>query len=271
MRRYSKEEIEEIKAILEAGGCPSSWSKAKKQAFKRKVEGMEIEGGRLLVLDEGRKLEILAVSEQAEIESKIAAFHLPNHHGILVTYEHIKNNYVGITRKMVAEYVQRCESCQRHQPLKRTAAICPIISKFPWERIQIDCIDLRMHAEENDGYGWILNVIDVYSKFMFAFAMKRKEAAEVRQCLKALFDCEGPPKKLQSDNGKEFVNAKIKEFCAGLSVKMIHGRPRHPQNQGQIERANQTLIRSLSKHLCDKASKRWIDELSTAVYHYNIA
>ncbi|KAI5154604.1 hypothetical protein ENBRE01_3420, partial [Enteropsectra breve] len=37
-----------------------------------------------------------------------------------------------------------------------------------------------MHADVNDGYGWILNIIDTYSKFMFAYAMKRKETKEVQ-------------------------------------------------------------------------------------------
>ncbi|CAG8459887.1 5633_t:CDS:1, partial [Dentiscutata heterogama] len=57
-----------------------------------------------------------------------------------------------------------------------------------------------------------------------------------------------PPTILQSDNGKEFVAQVIKELMAlWPSVKIINGRPRHPQSQGLVERANGILEQKLGK------------------------
>jgi len=45
---------------------------------------------------------------------------------------------------------------------------------------------------------------------------------------------------LHSDNGREFVNKVISELCSMWDgVKIVHGKPRHIQTQGSIERANQ--------------------------------
>jgi hypothetical protein len=50
---------------------------------------------------------------------------------------------------------------------------------------------------------------------------------------------------------------------------VVHGRPRHPRSQGQIERANQTIKKWLGKALNGQAEKRWIDYLDISVYKYN--
>lgn len=53
---------------------------------------------------------------------------------------------------------------------------------------------------------------------------------------------------MQSDNGKEFCAEVIKElFKMWPTVKIINGRPRHPQSQGLVERANGILQQKLGK------------------------
>lgn len=53
---------------------------------------------------------------------------------------------------------------------------------------------------------------------------------------------------MQSDNGKEFCAEVIKELVKlWPSLKIINGRPRHPQSQGLVERANGILQQRLGK------------------------
>lgn len=73
-----------------------------------------------------------------------------------------------------------------------------------------------------------------------------------------LFRIEGAPLIMQSDNGKEFVNTVMKNVLESWGVKHVRGRPKHPQTQGQVERANQTIGRSFAKCLHGK-EKVWID------------
>ena len=61
-----------------------------------------------------------------------------------------------------------------------------------------------------------------------------------------LFMDVGPPLYLHSDNGTELKNSAMDEVCKKFGVRQLFGRPRYPQCQGQIERANQTLKRLLS-------------------------
>jgi hypothetical protein len=94
--------------------------------------------------------------------------------------QELSKSYVGITKKDVATYLESCESCLRFQPLKTSDLITNIRASKPWERIQIDLVDLRKYSEGNQGFGWILNVLDVFSKYLHSYRLKRKEAVEVR-------------------------------------------------------------------------------------------
>ena len=88
--------------------------------------------------------------------------------------------YFGVPRKVVEDYVRQCSSCALNVPLKDRDIVRNITASFNWERIQIDLIDLRKYSDVNDGYCWILHVLDVYSKFSFVFPMMQKSAVEVR-------------------------------------------------------------------------------------------
>ena len=58
----------------------------------------------------------------------------------------------------------------------------------------------------DDGYEYILNYQDCFSKFVILRALKTKTAAEVADCLVNIFFEHSPPSLLQTDNGAEFSN-----------------------------------------------------------------
>ena len=46
---------------------------------------------------------------------------------------------------------------------------------------------------------------------------------------------------LQANNGKEFINSKLKSNIKGTGVNNIFGTPDHPQSQGAIEALHKTI------------------------------
>src|ERR1043165_7601309 len=68
----------------------------------------------------------------------------------------------------------------------------------------------------------------------------------------------GPLEILQSDNGSEFtasVITKLKELWTDLL--MVHGKPRHPQSQGSVERLNCGIKDMLIAWLGDNNTSDW--------------
>ncbi|CAF1495143.1 unnamed protein product [Didymodactylos carnosus] len=95
---------------------------------------------------------------------------------------------------------------------------------------------------------WILNCVDHFSKFSWAYPLRSKSTNEVAHRLKELFFVFGPPRLLHSDNGTELVATVIVELKQLFpEMTLVRGRPRHPQSQGCVERANGVLTSALDK------------------------
>ena len=79
-----------------------------------------------------------------------------------------------------------------------------------------------------------------------------------------------PRKILQSDNGKEFTAAVIKNLSVlwpGLLI--INGKPLQSQSQGLVERGNATLRSILGKYMADRHTASWAECLLPAVFSMN--
>ncbi|CAF4899086.1 unnamed protein product, partial [Rotaria sp. Silwood1] len=115
-------------------------------------------------------------------------------------------------------------------------------------------IDIRTSPDKTSPditYSWILNCIDHFSKFSWAFPLRNKSANEVATKLRDLFFTFGPPRILHCDNGREFISNVITELKNLFpDLVFIRGRPRHPQSQGYIERANGILCDALAPVIC---------------------
>nr|XP_022900156.1 SCAN domain-containing protein 3-like [Onthophagus taurus] len=103
---------------------------------------------------------------------------------------------------------------------------------------------------------------DHLTKFVILRALKTKRAEEVAYNLLDIFTLIGAPAILQSDNGREFSNqivSSLKTYWPTL--KIVHGKPRHSQSQGSVERANQDIENMLTTWMQDSDSNRWSDGL----------
>ena len=77
----------------------------------------------------------------------------------------------------------------------------------------------------------------------------------------------GIPRSLVSDNGKQFDNAKFKDFCAELGIKSYYLSPAHPQSNGQAKVTIRTLKAALKTKLEDLKGK-WKEYLPEVLWAY---
>lgn len=77
-----------------------------------------------------------------------------------------------------------------------------------WELIGIDLTGPL--PKTVDGFQYILTATDYFSKWVEAFPLKSKSAAEVGRNICSIIYRHGCPKRILSDQGREFVN----ELCA---------------------------------------------------------
>ena len=50
--------------------------------------------------------------------------------------------------------------------IKEKADLTPVIANGPLKHIQVDLVDFFSFAEHNDGYSYVLTMIDVFSRYV---------------------------------------------------------------------------------------------------------
>jgi hypothetical protein len=265
----SREEKEAIISYLRTKNYATGLSKFEKRSLRRRSDLFILLGDDLCYNGEDGPLKVVCPYETDLINHIIKTEHNLSHMGINKMVDLINKKYYGINKEKITEYVNACESCRHFNSIQtiQPAYVNDITKKY--DLYMMDCVDLRKYSNQNDDYGWILNVIDTYTKYLWSFKLKNKTASAIKDSLEFIFDNFGEPVSIQSDNGKEFKNELLRSYFNDLNIKIIHGRPRNPKAQGQVERVNQTIKRWLSKKLFDSNRQRWIDHHATVVRIYN--
>ena len=70
-----------------------------------------------------------------------------------------------------------------------------------------------------------------------------------------------------SDNGKQFDNLKLRDFCPELGIMNYYSSPAHPQSNGQAEITIRTLKAALKTKLEDLEGK-WLEYLPEVLQAY---
>lgn len=136
------------------------------------------------------------------------------------------------------------------------------------DTFQIDLIEFIPHARENNGYKYALIIIDVFSKFAWAVALKNKTGVETAKAMESVLRKSGRIcKNCQSDNGKEFYN---KHFSAVMKKHNINHYSTFSKLKASIcERLNRTLLNKLWKKFHINGNHKWVNVLDKITTEYN--
>lgn len=103
-------------------------------------------------------------------------------------------------------------------------------------------------------YCYPLTILDDCSRFSIKIAPYLSTKNVVISSFKAAFEEFGIPESVLSDNGPQFSGFKkgytqFEKWLMNHDVLPIHGRIKHPQTQGKIERFHGTMKRELLNHI----------------------
>ena len=106
--------------------------------------------------------------------------------------------------------------------------------------------------------------------FAYMRALPDKKMETVTHFLMEIFAIQGAPAILQSDNGREFVNGVIDELKSlWVGLQIVHGRARHSQSQGGVERLNRTVQDMVFKHIRENQTATWVKDVPFVQFAYN--
>ena len=155
-----------------------------------------------------------------------------------------------------------------HRPARIHFQRRHVLTKGLYDLFQSDLVEMVPYFKANKGYKYILIVIDVYSKYVWAKPLKNKKGIEVttnfEQILKQLPIM---PKHIQTDQGSEFYNTHFKSMLHTYNIK--HYSVYSSMKACVAERFIRTLKTKIFKKFTEKGTHNWIELLPEIVREYN--
>lgn len=170
------------------------------------------------------------------------------HFGGERTLARVKTRYFWYNmRDDVTLWCRTCTSCAAKARPKKTpqAAMGTVRVGAPMERIAVDLMGPLNETERHNRF--IVVVQDYFSKWVEAYPVPNEQAITVAEKIVSEWVCRyGAPHTLHSDQGTNFESAVFQGMCELLGIEKTHTTPFHPQSDGQVERFNATLQKTLS-------------------------
>ncbi|GKD11057.1 retrovirus-related pol polyprotein from transposon TNT 1-94 [Tanacetum coccineum] len=176
--------------------------------------------------------------------------------------------------KLKYEKEHLCPSCQLGKSKKSSHPLKTVNTNT--EVLNTLHMDLcgPMRVESINGKKYILVIVDDYTRFGWVrFLRTKDETPEVIKKFIILTQraLNATVRYLRTDNGTEFVNKTLTEFCESVGITHNTSVPRTPQQNGVVERRNQTLMEAARTMLIFAKAPMflWAEAVATACYTLN--
>ena len=181
----------------------------------------------------------------------------------------IQRDYPQISTRDIQKFAERQATTQINKDIRR-GEYDRIIAFHPNDCWQADLLSVFKTAKVNKNYRYILNVIDVYSRYLWSVPLKSKSGKDVAAALVKIIEMASEaPGNFTTDNGKEFLNHDVKAILDKHGTKQWINQVGDHNTMGIVERVNRTLRELIRKWFALKRTKVWYNVLDDIVENYN--
>jgi hypothetical protein len=159
-------------------------------------------------------------------------------------------------------------SDELHKQIRKNFTRRKVVSLHVNEIWGTDLIDFQEYEKENDGFKYLLSIIDVFSKYAWLVPLRDKKATTITKAFhKVIEDSGTQPKQIWSDKGGEYWNAEFGKFLKKNNIG-------HYSTYGDskcvvAERFNRTIKTWIWKYFTAKHTRNWVNILDEINDYYN--
>ncbi|CAF4123570.1 unnamed protein product, partial [Rotaria magnacalcarata] len=239
----------------------------------RKFLNMKIHTDSPIFMDEQRvTLNGLVLLAEEEVDKVILAHYASRFGcGTRVLHEHLNQIYHRISEARISKVLKASSASGQIRPAFSNKEPWKIIqAKQVFERLRVDLVDLSRRPVTHDGFEfrYALVVLDIFSRYLFLCALKKKSSAEVSEYPELIFQEHGTPKIIQTDQGTEFQGV-FDDLCNRRNIRHIRSRPYHPESQGKVERINRSWKNKMFYDLIINENTNCVNNLTLYSETYN--
>ena len=151
-------------------------------------------------------------------------------------------------RNDVISFCQTCHQCQcvkkGRDGARKSGKLHTFDAKAPFELVSIDIVGPLPMTDSGNRY--IVTMIDKFTRFCLLIPVKDIKAFTVIRAYERWVTLFGPPRRLLSDNGSQFISEIFRHYTNATGTTQTFTSPYYPECNGQIER----LHRWMKERLC---------------------
>ena len=263
---YTNENIEKIKNYIKSGKLPNDLNDIQMKRFIERFKyGYTLKNNKVFY----KHLELISNEDMNDKLKEI--YDDPNIGlglGIVSFYKIVKDKYIGIIRDDVEKFLKN-QTVYQITKEPRKGINKPIITTYPNERWAMDLIDMELYEKQNNGYQQILTVIDYFSKFVWAEALKNRTSETIKNAMiKITNESNTMPKTFQADNGSEF-KGEFSDWTHSNKIDLIKTLSYSPTSNGLIENYNKQLRKMIREGTIRYNSLNWVNHLNEYTNNHN--
>ena len=165
------------------------------------------------------------------------------HPGVTRFLHYVRSKNLPFSTEDVKKLCSSCSVCAELKPrFFRKEEGTLIHSTAPMQRLSLDFKGPLPSSSRNT---YILTIIDEFSRFPFAIPCPNMTAASVIKCLDSLFSMFGTPDSVHSDNGPAFISKELRDYLLQRGISHSKSSIYHPVGNGQVERYNGIIWKSV--------------------------
>lgn len=173
----------------------------------------------------------------------------------------------SISEKVVKKWLKAQPAYTLHRQARKKYPTRHYVVHDIDEQWQADLAEVGLIANYNEGYRYILTVIDIFSRYAWARPLKSKRGEDVAHAFKTIFEEGRIPKRIQTDQGREFQNRHIGALLQKYNIELFSVKSAY--KAAIVERFNRTLKNRIWRHFTADNRQVWTHVLQDALYAYN--
>lgn len=172
-----------------------------------------------------------------------------------------------IGRQRIRQFLNNEDSYSLYKPIRKTFPRSKVIVNTIDSMWDGDLADVSNIASHNDGYKFLLVLIDIFSRYLFIVPLKNKHHQNIVDGLKLVFQKRRKPNTLRTDKGSEFKNRWVKAFLKKEGIHAIYTQNETKANYA--ERVIRTMKNLMYRYFMKNRIYRFINILQDLVKSYN--
>ena len=173
----------------------------------------------------------------------------------------------GVPREKVKQWLMAQPTYTLHRQARKRYPTRSYVVHAPDEQWQADLAEVGQIADRNQQYRYILTSIDIFTRYAWCRPLRNKKGDTVAEAFKDIFKEGRIPKRVQTDQGREFENRHVEALFKTHGIELFSVKSAY--KAAIVERFNRTLKHKVWRYFTAENKMVWTEVLQDVVHAYN--